>query len=79
MLKALQASPMAAPHLQVADRPACEMISQVKLWSKETSKNSRVPCCSLGQLWIALINTRLDQREFSDVCDVSLFFQGCQL
>jgi len=30
-----EASPMAAPHLHVADRPACEMISQVKVWSKE--------------------------------------------
>jgi hypothetical protein len=26
---------MTAPHLHVADRPACEMISQVKVWSKE--------------------------------------------
>lgn len=31
----LEASPMVAPHLHVADRPACEMISQVKVWSKD--------------------------------------------
>lgn len=53
--QSIEASPMAAPNLHVANCPACEMVSHVKTWSKDLGPSGAGwKWCKLyldGEIW----------------------------